>query len=197
LYADRLVNLSGLKADFKIVPFRGEYYQLSTAYNNYFNYLIYPVPDPNLPFLGVHFTPQMMGFATVGPNAVLAFAREGYRWRDINIKDFCEIISFPPVWKMVSKHFKAICAEIYGSLSKRHYLSIIHRYFPDIKLEDLKQYPAGVRAQAMSCQGNLIEDFLFMESDRILHTCNAPSPAATSSLPIGQYIVNKFFEKLG
>lgn len=196
LHSDRLVKLSGLNPDFKIIPFRGEYYQLSKAYNHYFNHLIYPVADPRLPFLGVHFTPQTSGITTVGPNAVLAFSREAYRWGQMNWKDFCEIVSFPPVWKLVANYFKVSCSEVYGSLSKRHYLKSIHKYFPTIKLEDITRYPAGVRAQAINNKGQFIEDFLFMESDRILHTCNAPSPGATSSLPIGKYIVNKFFEKL-
>jgi len=196
LYADRLVSMSGLEPTFKIIPFRGEYYKLTKKYNSYFQHLIYPVPDPSLPFLGVHFTPQISGFATVGPSAVLALAREGYSWSKVNFRDLVEMASFLPIWKMIAKHFKATCQELYGSISKKQYVKLIHKYFPDIQENDLERYPAGVRAQAMNKTGGLIDDFLFMESDRTLHTCNAPSPAATSSLPIGQHIVDKFCEKL-
>ncbi len=196
LYADRLVRLSGLKTTFKIVPFRGEYFRLKDTYDHYFRQLIYPVPDPSLPFLGVHFTPQVGGYTTVGPNAVLALAREGYHWGKINLKDCYDTFSHLPVWKVIFRHFPATCKEVLGSISKRHYLKLIHQYFPGIKEEELTKYPAGVRAQAVGSEGNLLNDFLFVESERILHTCNAPSPAATSSLPIGRYIIEKIEKKL-
>lgn len=194
LHADRLVKMSGLKPNFKIIPFRGEYYKLVSRYDHFFRHTIYPVPNPALPFLGVHFTPQMMGFTTIGPNAVLALAREGYRWRDINLKDCFESMSFMPLWKMLARQRKSIWHEIRGSLSKNYYLQQIKTFFPQIESGDIKPYSAGVRAQAVDLKGNLVNDFLFLQTERMLHTCNAPSPAATSSLPIGQHIVKLFKE---
>ncbi|MCH9769718.1 MAG: L-2-hydroxyglutarate oxidase [Gammaproteobacteria bacterium] len=196
LYADRLVRMSGLKANFKIVPFRGEYFKLKPTYNNYFKHLIYPVPDPKLPFLGVHFTPQIGGFATVGPSAVLALAREGYGWNKINLKDCLETLTYWPAWKLIMKNLAATGEQLLSSMFKNYYLKLAQKYVPSIKRQDLEKYPAGVRAQAVDKAGNFIKDFLFMESDRILHTCNAPSPAATSSLPIGNYIVERFMVKI-
>ena len=196
LYADRMVKMNGLKAEFKIIPFRGEYFKLSNHYDHYIRHLIYPVPDPRFPFLGVHFTPQINQLITVGPSAVLALAREGYQWRKINPKDCYEIFSYGPVWKLITGNFKMICDQFRGSVFKRHYLKTAQKYFPAINIQSFKPYPAGVRAQAIGKDGKLIHDFLFMESHRSLHTCNAPSPAATSSLPIGRYIVDKFMAKL-
>lgn len=195
LYSDKLVAMSGQTPKIKILPFRGEYYQLAPKYNNYFKHLIYPVPNPKMPFLGVHFTPQISGITTVGPNAILALSREAYRWRNLNIKEAAEILSYPPLWKMLSHHLAAILHEIKGSISKNTYTRLLQEYFPAIQKSDLTPYPAGVRAQAIDAEGNLVDDFIFSESQRIIHTCNAPSPAATSSLPIGEYIADKFFNK--
>ncbi len=195
LYADRLVKMNGLNADFKIVPFRGEYFRLSPAYDEYIKHLIYPVPNPALPFLGVHFTPQITNYVTVGPTAVLAFAREGYTWKKINIKDCAEICTYWPAWKLILKNFSNTIDEFRSSVFKRHYLKTVQKYFPNIKRPDFSRYPAGVRAQAVDKTGKFIQDFLFVESNRSLHTCNAPSPAATSSLPIGRYIVTQFVRK--
>jgi len=199
LQSDKLIKLAGLKPDFKIVPFRGEYFKLIDKYKNLFNHLIYPVPDPELPFLGVHFTPHMadhgsdqVGYITVGPNAVLAFSREGYAWGDINIKDVWDIFSFGPTWKLLLKNKSATWNELKSSVYKKYYLSRVNKYCAEIKLQDLIKYPAGVRAQAMDLSGNLIEDFKFFKTPRSLHVCNAPSPAATASLPIGKYIVEEF-----
>jgi len=195
LHSDRLVRMSGLKTPYKIIPFRGEYFKLSSKYSNYFRHLIYPVPNPDLPFLGVHFTPHVDGYTTVGPNAIMAFAREGYSWNKINLKDSFEILSYFPTWKMLARNRKATYDELRGSISKNYYVKQLQAYVPAIQKEDLQPYPAGVRAQAVDKEGKLIEDFLFIESDRILHSCNAPSPAATSSLPIGQHIVDTFYRK--
>lgn len=196
LYADRLVKMSGLKANFKIVPFRGEYFHLIPEQNLSIKHLIYPVPNPDFPFLGMHFTPKINDDVIVGPSAVLALAREGYHWRKINIKDCMEIFSHGPVWKLLLKNFIITCDQFCGSVFKKHYLKAVKKYFPNIKSQYLKKYPAGVRAQAIDRNGKFIHDFLFIESDRCLHTCNAPSPGATSSLPIGRYIVDKFLTKL-
>ena len=192
LYADRIVKMAKLQPDFKIIPFRGEYYYLADSYARQFNHLVYPVPEPGLPFLGVHFTPQVNGPTTVGPNAVLALAREAYSWKKVNLKEATEILTFLPTWKSMWTHLGATKDEFKSSLSKSFYLKRVQKYFPDIKKEDLRHHPAGVRAQAMDKTGRFIEDFLFMQTPRMLHTCNAPSPAATSSLPIGKYIVEKF-----
>lgn len=194
LHADKLVQLSGQQSPIKIIPFRGEYYQLSDRYKNYFNHLIYPVPNPAMPFLGVHFTPQISGITTVGPNAILALSREGYHWGAIKLTEMMEILTYPAIWKMIRKNYRSIFKELCSSISKKHYLRLLQCYFPAIQMRDLQYYPAGVRAQAMYSDGRLAEDFLFSESKRILHTCHAPSPAATANLPIGHYIAEKFYQ---
>jgi len=195
LHADRVVKLSKLAPEFKIIPFRGEYYKLPDKYSQVFKQMVYPVPDPALPFLGVHFTPQIEGFTTVGPNAVLALSREAYSWSQLNIKDAAEIFTFMPTWKLLKRHWSSTLIELYSSLSKAYYLKRAQKYFPNLKKSDLISYPAGVRAQAVDFQGNFINDFLFVNTLRILHTCNAPSPAATSSLPIGMHIINTFIKQ--
>jgi L-2-hydroxyglutarate oxidase len=154
------------------------------------------VPEPGLPFLGVHFTEQMAGFTTIGPSAVMALSREGYRWGAIKPKELFEILSFSGIWKMIFKYFNHTVDELRGSLFTGHYLKHVQRYIPEITRQDLLPYPAGVRAQAMSLQGELISDFLFMSSKRTLHVCNAPSPAATSSLPIGQHVIEQLMAQM-
>jgi len=196
LHSDKMVALSGQKPEVRIIPFRGEYYRLSSKYDNYFNHLIYPVPYPNMPFLGIHVTPQIAGYNTVGPNAILALAREGYCWRSINLKEVLSLISYPALWKMLLQYKRAIYQELRNSISKNSYAKQLQTYFPDIAASELSAYPAGVRAQAVDANGNLVGDFVFQETKRTLHTCNAPSPAATSSIPISRHIANKFFEKV-
>lgn len=191
LHADRMVRLSGHKPPMKIIPFRGEYYRLSPRFKGYFKHLIYPVPHPGRPFLGIHFTPQMSGITTVGPNAILALSREGYHFRDMNFKDASEILSYFPLWKVLIKNYKGLWDELRTSISQSHYIRQLKKYIPQIEISDLCPHPAGVRAQAVNSKGEFVEDFLFIESERMLHTCNAPSPAATSSLPIGDYIAEK------
>ncbi len=192
LQADRLVKAAGLKPDFKIIPFRGEYFKMSEALGKKINTCVYPVPNPKLPFLGIHFTPQMVGGTTIGPNAILALSREGYRLNNFNMKDAIETLCYKGFWKMFGKQLKPTWHELLGSLSKLIYLKRAQAFLPTMTKEDLNFYPAGVRAQAMRNTGELIDDFLFVETDRMIHVCNAPSPAATSSLPIGKYIVDKF-----
>ncbi|MED7818359.1 MULTISPECIES: L-2-hydroxyglutarate oxidase [unclassified Francisella] len=192
LHSDRILKMSGITPDYKIIPFRGEYYRLDSELKDTIKYCIYPVPNPNLPFLGVHFTPQVNQDVTIGPSAVLALAREGYKWRNINIKDCVETIFYKAFWKLVSANLKATYDELKDSMFKKSYLKKVQQYFPNIQAKDLKPYPAGVRAQALGKDGKLVDDFLFKTTYRSLHVCNAPSPAATSSLPIGKYIVNKF-----
>lgn len=191
LHSDRLVHAAGQKSGTKIIPFRGEYYKIRKERQYLVRNLIYPVPDPKFPFLGVHFTRLIHGGIEAGPNAVLAFAREGYRWTNVNFRDLIESLCFPGLWKFLLK-FPNICGqEIYRSLSKREFCRSLQRLVPDIRKEDLEAGGAGVRAQAMTAQGNLVEDFQFQEDERILHVVNAPSPAATACLAIGERIAKR------
>jgi L-2-hydroxyglutarate oxidase len=189
IMADRLAQMCGLADDFRIVPFRGEYFRLPASMNNVVQHLIYPVPDPSLPFLGVHLTPMIGGYVTVGPNAVLGLAREGYPPFSVSLRDIWQTISFPGFWSMVSKHLRFGITEMWNAIYRPGYLAVCQRYCPQLKLEDLEPYPAGIRAQAIMKDGTLVHDFLIRQTDRTLHVCNAPSPAATSALPIGKHIV--------
>ncbi|OWK44215.1 L-2-hydroxyglutarate oxidase LhgO [Pseudomonas oleovorans subsp. oleovorans] len=191
LMADRIVRLLGLDPGFSICPFRGEYYQLPEQHNQIVNHLIYPIPDPSMPFLGVHLTRMIDGSVTVGPNAVLAFKREGYRKRDISISDTLAMLGDPGIRKVLRDNLRPGLGEMKNSLFKRGYLQQVRKYCPSISIKDLQPYPAGVRAQAVSRDGKLIEDFLFRNTRRSVNVCNAPSPAATSALPIGAYIIDQ------
>jgi L-2-hydroxyglutarate oxidase len=191
LMADRLARMCGLDIDFQIVPFRGEYFRLPPAMNNLVSHLIYPVPDPELPFLGVHLTRMIGGYITVGPNAVLATAREGYRRGNVSGRDIWEMVRFPGVRKLLRRHSRFAAHELFNSVFKRGYLAECRKYCPVLSLNDLQPYPAGVRAQAVQSDGTLIHDFLVMRGTRSLHVCNAPSPAATAALPIGAYVVQQ------
>jgi L-2-hydroxyglutarate oxidase len=196
LMADRVVKMLDIKVDFQIVPFRGEYYQLPASKNAIVNHLIYPIPDPNLPFLGVHLTRMIDGSVTVGPNAVLGFKREGYGKININLRDIKEMMLFAGFWKVLWKNLSSGITEFKNSLFKSGYLNLVRKYCPSIELSDLKSYPAGIRAQAVMNDGSLVHDFLFANSKRTINVCNAPSPAATSAIPIGAYIVEKVDEHL-
>jgi len=191
LMADRLVRLLGMTPDFKIIPFRGEYFLLPPKHNQIVNHLIYPIPDPELPFLGVHLTRMIDGTVTVGPNAVLAFKREGYRKSDISVSDTWEMLRYPGLRRIVRQHFKASINEMINSLYKPGYLSLVQKYCPSLRLSDLTPYPAGIRAQAVSKDGRLLDDFHFVKTERCLFVCNAPSPAATSAIPIGGHIIDQ------
>jgi L-2-hydroxyglutarate oxidase len=191
LQSDRLARKSGLDVDFKIVPFRGEYYALRPEKAQIVNRLIYPVPDPSMPFLGIHLTPMVDGGVSVGPNAVLGLSREGYPKFSLNSRDMASYLRFPGFWKMVLKHRKSAFAELKASLFKTTYLQQCRKYCPSITLDDLQPYRAGIRAQAISRSGDLIHDFMFLQSKRMLHVCNAPSPAATSAIPIGDMIYQR------
>lgn len=195
--ADRLARLSGLKIDFRIVPFRGEYYSTAPERAASFQHLIYPVPDPALPFLGVHFTPTVDGHLTIGPNAVLGFAREGYRKFSLNPKDMGANIAFGGLWRLAASQWKFGLEELRDSLWTQAYLDKCRKYWPSLKLADLRPWPAGIRAQAVTQAGAMVHDFLFVQSSRVLHVCNAPSPAATSALPIGELIVSRIDEMRG
>lgn len=192
LLADKLAAMCGIPLDFHLIPFRGEYFVLPENKWGIVNHLIYPVPDPSLPFLGVHLTRMIDGSVTVGPNAVLALAREGYCWRDVNLRDTAETLAFPGFWKMLGEHRRASMAELWSSLSRRRYLELCRKYCPSLVLDDLAPHPSGVRAQPVMRDGTLIHDFLIKRSARTLHVCNAPSPAATSAIPIGAHLVSEF-----
>jgi L-2-hydroxyglutarate oxidase len=191
LMADRIVRMLGIRPDFQIIPFRGEYYQLPFARRNVINHLIYPIPDPDLPFLGIHLTRMIDGMVTAGPNAVIGLKREGYRKTDIDIQDVKEMILFSGFWRVIRKNMGPGFHEFVNSMLKSAYLKQVRKYCPSIELKDLKPHPAGVRAQAVSKNGTLIHDFLFVKTKRTIHVCNAPSPAATSAIPIGNYIVEE------
>jgi len=191
LMSDRIVRMLGQTPAFKIIPFRGEYFLLPPQHNRIVNHLIYPIPDPDLPFLGVHLTRMIDGTVTVGPNAVLAFKREGYRKTDFSLGDMAEMISYPGLLKMLARNLKPGLMEMKNSLFRRGYLEQVRKYCPQLTLADLKPYPAGVRAQAVAKDGSLVDDFLFVNTDRALVVCNAPSPAATSAIPIAAHIVDQ------
>ncbi len=191
LMADRVTKMLGIKTDFQIVPFRGEYYQLPSHHNQVVNHLIYPIPDPDLPFLGVHLTRMIDGSVTVGPNAVQGWKREGYGKINISMSDMATMLSFAGYWRLIKGYWKIGLKETYNSWFKSGYLKEVQKYCPSVQRSDLTPYPAGIRAQAVMSDGSLVHDFLFAQSKRSLHVCNAPSPAATSAFPIGKYITEK------
>jgi len=191
LMADRITKMLDIETDFQIIPFRGEYYQLPVQHNNIVSHLIYPIPAPDLPFLGVHLTRMIDGSVTVGPNAVQGWKREGYKKINISLKDLADMVKFKGFWKVLMRHWKTGLIETKNSWYKPGYLKLVQKYCPKIQLNDLKPYPAGIRAQAVLKDGTLVHDFLFAQSPRSLHVCNAPSPAATSAMPIGDYICEK------
>jgi (S)-2-hydroxyglutarate dehydrogenase len=194
LQSDRLARLAGVKIDHQIIPFRGEYYRLPASKNQIVNHLIYPIPDPELPFLGVHLTRMIDGSVTVGPNAVLGFGRENYRKFSVNWRDVAEYASFPGFWKTIWNNLGSGTTEMKNSLFKRGYLEQCRKYCPSLEVADLLPYEAGIRAQAVMRDGALVHDFLFAETPRMVHVCNAPSPAATSAIPIGQMIAEKILK---
>lgn len=186
LQADRLARLAGLDVDFRIVPFRGEYYDVVPARASLVHRLIYPVPDPALPFLGVHLTPTVTGGLTVGPNAVLGLSREGYPKRSFSWADARDIAGFPGMWHVARANARTGARELRNSLWKRGYLRECRKYCPALTLDDLRPREAGIRAQAVLADGRFVHDFLLRRTARTLHVLNAPSPAATSALPIGR-----------
>ncbi|WP_317847196.1 L-2-hydroxyglutarate oxidase [Pseudomonas sp. HTZ2] len=194
LQSDRLARLAGVKIDHQIIPFRGEYYRLPASKNQIVNHLIYPIPDPDLPFLGVHLTRMIDGSVIVGPNAVLGLGRENYRKFSVNWRDVAEYARFPGFWKTIWNNLGSGTTEMKNSLFKRGYLEQCRKYCPQLEVEDLLPYEAGIRAQAVMRDGTLVHDFLFAETPRMVHVCNAPSPAATSAIPIGQMIAAKILK---
>ena len=173
-----------------IVPFRGEYYDLTPERSQLVRNLIYPVPDPRFPFLGVHFTRRITGRVDAGPNAVLAFRREGYRRRDFSLGDISSSLTFPGFWRMAAKNWKSGIGEFHRSFSKPAFVQALRRLVPEVQAQDLIPGGSGVRAQALTREGILVDDFQFVPSNRMLHVLNVPSPAATASLVIGKMIVD-------
>jgi (S)-2-hydroxyglutarate dehydrogenase len=189
LFSDRISRLAGDEPPIMIVPFRGEYYTLVPARESLVRALIYPVPDPRFPFLGVHFTRRVSGKVDAGPNAVLALQREGYRRTNFKLRDTASLLAFPGFWRMGIKHWRSGLGEFYRSLGKRAFVQALQRLVPEINEEDLEPGDSGVRAQAIALDGSLIDDFQFVAAEKMLHVCNVPSPAATASIPIGRNIV--------
>jgi L-2-hydroxyglutarate oxidase len=191
LYSDRVTRLSGAKPSAKVVPFRGEFYALRPEGQYLVKGLIYPVPDPAYPFLGVHFTKRMSGMIECGPNAVLAFAREGYTNKTVNLRDLCETLTYMGFWRLATKYWRIGMNEMHRSFSKPAFVRALQRLVPEIKSEYLDWAPAGVRAQTVSPDGKMVDDFVIDETDRVVNVENAPSPAATASLNIGKLVVDK------
>jgi L-2-hydroxyglutarate oxidase len=181
----------------KIVPFRGEYFKLKPEAEHLCNTLIYPVPDPAFPFLGVHFTRMIEGGVECGPNAVLAFSREGYTKLKFNLRDLAGSLTYPGFLKLAAKYWRTGAGEMWRSVSKRAFVHALSRLVPEIRTEHLITAPAGVRAQALARDGSMVDDFLIEETDRVVNVLNAPSPAATSSLKIGELITDRLAPRFG
>ena len=189
LHSDRIARLAGAEPGVVIVPFRGEYFELAIGPARAVRGLVYPVPDPGLPFLGVHLTKRIDGGVVAGPNAVLALEREGYRWSDVDLSDLKELLLFPGFWRMARRHFRSGVGEVRRSLSKGAFVRALRRLAPDLRGRDLRPGGSGVRAQAVDREGRLVDDFLIVPAGRMIHVLNVPSPAATASLVIGRTIV--------
>ncbi|MGM7636835.1 L-2-hydroxyglutarate oxidase [Bacillus sp. Hm123] len=194
LQSDRITNMTGYKTDVKIVPFRGEYFKLVPEKRHLVKNLIYPVPNPKFPFLGVHFTRMIGGEVDAGPNAVLSFKREGYKKTDFNVKDLSEVMGYPGFWKLASKFMGEGIEEMLRSFSKAKFVASLQELIPEIQSEDLIPAPAGVRAQALKSDGSMVDDFYMIPGERSIHVCNAPSPAATASIEIGKEVVKQIAE---
>ncbi len=191
LHCDRVAEMAGEQRSTRIIPFRGEYYKLKPDRAHLVRHLIYPVPDPIFPFLGVHFTRMIHGGVEAGPNAILAFAREGYRKTDLNVRDLADALSFSGLWRFMGQHGSMCWTEVVRSFSKRQFCASLQKLVPEITEADLEPGGAGVRAQAMTSDGGLVQDFEIVERPDALHLLNAPSPAATAALAIGEEIVNR------
>jgi L-2-hydroxyglutarate oxidase len=197
LQSDRVSRMANAKLDLTIVPFRGEYYEMVPAKRHYLKGLLYPVPDPQFPFLGVHFTRRIGGGIEAGPNAVLAMKREGYMKNSFDFGDVFEYARFPGFWTMTAKHWRMSLGEYHRSWSKASFVRALQRLMPELAREDLVPGASGVRAQALDIKGKLIDDFHFVYTDGMVHVCNVPSPAATASLAIGKYIVDTVVRHYG
>lgn len=196
VHSDELIRQLIPEIDWRIIPFKGEYFRLPEKYNQLVKHLIYPVPDPELPFLGVHLTLMIGGVVTVGPNAVLALGKEAYGKTELQLQQFIDMVKYSGFRKVVRNNWRSGMEEFRNSLNKRAYLRLVQKYCPQITIDDLLPHPAGIRAQAVSDSGELIHDFRFAETRRSLHVGNAPSPAATSAMPIADAIFDKLKDKL-
>jgi L-2-hydroxyglutarate oxidase len=188
LHSDRIAKLAGCRPAARIIPFRGEYYELKPGRTNLVRNLVYPVPDPRFPFLGVHFTRMIDGSVHAGPNAVLGFKREGYCRTDFNLRDFIDTMLYPGFWRLASKHMGTGLGEFHRSFSKAAFVRSLQTLIPEIQPDDLVPGTPGVRAQALRSDGSLVDDFMIVKGERSIHVCNAPSPAATAALEIGRTI---------
>jgi (S)-2-hydroxyglutarate dehydrogenase len=197
LQADRVARLCGAEPDVRIIPFRGEYYDLAPERRSLVRAVIYPVPDPRFPFLGVHLTRRLDGTVEAGPNAVLALKREGYRWRDLSFGDLAETAAWPGFWRLAARHWRTGAYEIRRSLHKRTFARDLGRLVPEIRPADLRRAGSGVRAQAIDRRGALVDDFRIVQTERAIHVLNAPSPGATASMPIGERIAAMAAAALG
>jgi L-2-hydroxyglutarate oxidase len=195
LHSDRVAKLENLKTGMKIVPFRGEYYELKPHKRHLVKNLIYPVPNPDFPFLGVHYTRMIGGHVEAGPNAVLSLKREGYKKTDFNLRDFTEVMAYPGFWKMAAKYWKEGFEEMVRSFSKAAFVRSLQQLIPEIREDDLEPAPAGIRAQALKPDGSLVDDFHIISGKNSIHICNAPSPAATASIEIGKAVVERIPEQ--
>lgn len=191
LHSDKVAKLAGSRPQLRIIPFRGEYYVLKGSSNHLVNGLIYPVPDPAMPFLGVHFTRMINGGVEAGPNAIMALAREGYGRSDVRIADVLDSFGYGGFWKLAQKYWRVGVFEVYRSLSKRQFVRSLRKLVPDIEPDDLSRGPSGVRAQAVDFGGNLVDDFVMNHDSNVINVLNAPSPAATAGLAIGEHLVSK------
>jgi L-2-hydroxyglutarate oxidase len=191
LYSDRIARLSGVEAGVRIVPFRGEYYELVPKSRHLVKNLIYPVPNPDFPFLGVHFTRGIGGRVEAGPNAVLSLAREGYKKMYVDLKDLAEVLTYPAFWRLVGRNWQTGAGEVLRSLSKKAFVQALRKLIPEIEESDLVPTTAGIRAQALKKDGILVDDFLLAEGENSVHVLNAPSPAATASIPIGSAVAER------
>jgi len=196
LYSDRVAKLCGVNPGLQIIPFRGEYYKLKIKQEYLVNNLVYPVPDPKFPFLGVHFTRMIAGGIEAGPNAVLAFHREGYLKKDISIEDLSQMFFYKGFWRMAAKHYKMGFGEFYRSYSKTAFVKALQKLVPEIGYDDIYPAGSGVRAQALEPDGKLVDDFRIVEAENMIHVLNAPSPAATASLSIGKTIADKIIDRI-
>jgi L-2-hydroxyglutarate oxidase LhgO len=197
LFSDRVSRMAGDQPDAVIVPFRGEYYLLTPERSSLVRALIYPVPDPRFPFLGVHFTRRVSGRVDAGPNAVLAFRREGYSRADFHLPDLASSLAFPGFWRMAAKHWRSGRDEFRRSFSKSRFVAALQRLVPEVREEDFVPGGSGVRAQALRRDGTLVDDFQIVPSGKMLHVLNVPSPAATASIPIGRFIANSASQQFG
>lgn len=191
LHADRVARACGIRPSARVVPFRGEYFTLRPAAARLVHGLVYPVPDPSFPFLGVHLTRMVDGGVHAGPNAVLALAREGYTWRDVDARDVADALTWPGLWRMSARHLVPGAREVARSLSRRSFARSLAQLVPALGVEDLEPAPAGVRAQAVARDGRLVDDFLVERTARQVHVLNAPSPAATAALEIADHVVDR------